>query len=145
MSKEFKVAAVSDNTNSFGLYGMVLVAKDGESWKAGANSINVPKKGDVVTLDESWAKLGFEIPEQMNYAPPHVIKLIWGAGKMKTYGIWVNTKTGKRVAISDELENSSDFDPIDNVCGRSIGKRVGEIKIEDENDLVDLPLFVVHR
>jgi len=74
MSKKFKVVTVSENTNSFGLYGMVLMAKDGEAWQVGANSINVKKKGDVITLENSWAEHGFEIPEKLDNAPESVIQ-----------------------------------------------------------------------
>lgn len=31
--KEFKVVAVSENTNSFGLRQMIVVARDGETYK----------------------------------------------------------------------------------------------------------------
>lgn len=77
MSKEFKIAAIAKEPDVMGLTAMVLVAKDGESWKAGTK-VNIPKKGDIVTLDESWAALGFELAEQMSTAPPYMTKLIWG-------------------------------------------------------------------
>jgi len=83
MSKQFKVVAVSTNTNSFGLRGMVLMAKDGEAWQVGANDINIKKKGDIVTLemdsvDVIFANLGFEIPVKLLNAPESVINEVWG-------------------------------------------------------------------
>lgn len=81
----FKVASVSANTNSFGLTGMILIAKNGEAWQVGANSLNVKKKGDVirVPVDErrglEWWTLGFEIPERLKEnAPEGVIREVWG-------------------------------------------------------------------
>ena len=79
MTKQFKVVAVSTRTNSFGLYGMVLVAKDGEAWEVGANSINVKKKGDIITVPvrHSWAEFQFEIPNRLEDAPEPVIQEVW--------------------------------------------------------------------
>lgn len=78
MSKQFKVVTVSENTNSFGLYGMVLMARDGEAWQVGASYINVKKKGDIITLENSWADHQFEIPEQLDDASESVINEVWG-------------------------------------------------------------------
>ena len=80
--KEFIVASVSSNTNSFGLRGMVLVARDGEAWQVGANDINVKKKGEVLRIPgrktaRNFAALGFEIPERLKDAPPGVLTEIW--------------------------------------------------------------------
>lgn len=77
MSKQFKVIAVSENTNSFGLHQMILVAQDGETWKVASNAIRVKEKGDVIILDKSWSHLGFEIPEQIDDAPNQIIKSVW--------------------------------------------------------------------
>ena len=79
----FKVASVSENTNSFGLYGMILISDCGQAWQAGANSTNVKKKGDVFrvrTIDgrPDFARLGFEIPERLDDPPPEVMNEIWG-------------------------------------------------------------------
>jgi len=38
MSKEFKIAAIAAKPDAMELHGMVLVAKDGESWKAGVEN-----------------------------------------------------------------------------------------------------------
>lgn len=83
MSKVFKIASVSSNTNSFGLTGMILIARDGEAWQVGANSYYLRTKGDVVRVpltgkrDRNFAALGFEIPEKLQDAPPPVVKEVW--------------------------------------------------------------------
>ena len=49
-AKDFKVVAVSLNTNSFGLHNVIMVAKDGEAWQCGASYLNVPKEGATLSL-----------------------------------------------------------------------------------------------
>ena len=48
VSTDFKVVAVSENTNSFGLRQMIMVAQDGTTCKACFNYLNVKEKGDTV-------------------------------------------------------------------------------------------------
>jgi len=88
---EFKVIAITSNTNSFGLRQCVLVAKNGLAYKACANSINMPKQGSVITIPYqggsgdigdapitlSFAHKGFEIPERIEDAPREVIDEFW--------------------------------------------------------------------
>lgn len=79
---QFKVASVSENMNSFGLYGMILMAENGETWEVGANSLNVKEKGEIITVQQEassfvWYKFGFEIPRWIGRAPQEVIKEIW--------------------------------------------------------------------
>jgi len=79
---EFKIAAVSDNTNSFGLHQVVAVSRNGETWKFCSNSLNCPRVGDVllaVTRDgvPNWTSYGFEIPEQISFAPANVVRDLW--------------------------------------------------------------------
>ncbi len=45
---EFKVVAVSENANSFGLRQMIMVAQDGTTCKGCFSSLNVKEKGDTV-------------------------------------------------------------------------------------------------
>jgi hypothetical protein len=80
--KEFKVCSVSTNTNSFGLHGLVLVARDGEAYEVGSNVLNIKEKGTVVRATVrggavSFAKLGWEIPKQLDTAPPPVVAEVW--------------------------------------------------------------------
>ena len=86
MVLEFKVVAVSENTNSFGLKQMVMVGRKGEAFKACFNSLNVKKQGDIihgiVTLNDD-AKIkraeftGGELVERVEDAPEDVIKEVW--------------------------------------------------------------------
>jgi hypothetical protein len=82
-TKKFKVLAVSSNTNSFGLYGIVMVARDGTAYEVGANYLNKKNVGDeiVVSLSDTgrggFAELGFEIPRQLPKAPGKIVKAIW--------------------------------------------------------------------
>lgn len=49
-SENFKVVAVSSNSNSFGLRQIVLVAKSGVAFKACASTLNLPEKDSTVTV-----------------------------------------------------------------------------------------------
>ena len=84
--KKFMVAAVSSNTNSFGLHNVVMVAKDGEAWSVKASPYNLPEKGmtyvphSIGNGEWGWADgWGFEIPERLSPdAPPEVVREVWG-------------------------------------------------------------------
>jgi hypothetical protein len=85
-TKQFKVASISQNTNNFGHNGLILLAQDGEAWEC---SVYLPtsgmKKGKTldVPLDTlnrlAWEKFGFEVPNKLRYAPPNVVKEVWGS------------------------------------------------------------------
>jgi len=82
--KEFKVAAVSSNTNSFGLYGMLLLAKDREVWQVGANNLHVKKVGDIVEVrvdevnsEPDFTSLSYEIPQRMPDCTQKLADEIW--------------------------------------------------------------------
>lgn len=95
MTKTFQVVAVSTNTNSFGLHGVVLVAKNGLAFEAGASGFTVQlhhlKVGAHITLnmieggDESadaiawfdWAAKSFEIPRELPACPKKLVKQMW--------------------------------------------------------------------
>lgn len=85
---DFKVVAVSSNTNSFGLFQCVLLAKNGLAYKACANSLNIPKQGDTVSIPYKAGPMGiedarlnfagkFEIPERMDDAPQEIVDEVW--------------------------------------------------------------------
>ena len=83
--KEFKVATVSENRNSFGLHGVVLVAKDGQAFEVGSNDLHLPQQGDVLEVPTKqgsaldWGSLGFEIPRKLDPpALPEVVRQVWG-------------------------------------------------------------------
>lgn len=75
--KEFKVVSVSQNTNSFGLYGMILVARDGEAWQVAANYLNKKEKGKVFIAREDFYGMGFEIPERLPSPPAEALAKIF--------------------------------------------------------------------
>lgn len=88
-TKEFKVIGVSSNTNSFGLRGVIIVAKDGEAWQGGVSYLYVPKKDDMVSLvykEKSQGVLetypqfpsGWEIPERLKDMPADLLKKVFG-------------------------------------------------------------------
>lgn len=82
-TKEFKVVAKSSNTNSFGLYQMVLVAKDGEAYKTHASMYNAKEQGETVNqkvvfdtegnLVSSYF-VGHEMTSKIADAPQEVIE-----------------------------------------------------------------------
>lgn len=83
--QQFKVAAVSDNTNSFGLYNHVFIAQDGTALSAAGNATckRRHKVGSSVQLDPKAPRtgltaLGFEIPERLPPAPPEAVEAVWG-------------------------------------------------------------------
>lgn len=57
-SQDFKIVAVSSNTNSFGLKQMIMVAKDGTAFKGCFNSLNVKNKGETITAEYNTIHFG---------------------------------------------------------------------------------------
>ena len=84
-TKNFKVLTVSDNPNSFGLHGHILVAKDGEAYEVGRSRgdwLTPWNKGDIVPItfhrrNPNWAGLSVEIPRKLPKAPAKVVKEVW--------------------------------------------------------------------
>lgn len=90
-TKTFRVVAISSNTNSFGLTGVVLIARDGEGFEAATSQHVTPvAKGDSVTLPVicaaagaarySWVSVDhrtFEIPRRLPPCPPQVLAAIY--------------------------------------------------------------------
>lgn len=82
--KDFKVAAVSSNTNSFGLRQMILVSEDGMTFTSCFNYLNVKKAGDIVQgiVNTNENKVhamfkGGELTEMVATAPRSIIKELW--------------------------------------------------------------------
>lgn len=84
--KRFMCVSYSDNANSFGLYGHIMVAEDGESWEVGRTRaggahkpwglnelvdvrllLTEPKASQAARPD--WASLGGEIPRRYRNCP----------------------------------------------------------------------------
>jgi hypothetical protein len=83
--QEFAVAQKSSNTNSFGLYGIILVAKDGSAWEAAHGYLDCPEQGDVVSLgldgNSEPIFTGYEIPRRLKNAPQEVVDAVWDASR----------------------------------------------------------------
>ena len=73
---EFRVVAVSIDRNSFGLRGVVLMAKTGTTFQVASNDLHLPAVGQILDvplvsgIGPHFGKLGFEIPERLPVAPP---------------------------------------------------------------------------
>lgn len=77
LNREFKVVIISQNTNSFGLYGCIIMDRNGQAWKVAANSLNLPAKNSIIHIREvfdeetgeslglQFAEKGFEIPHRL--------------------------------------------------------------------------------
>lgn len=76
MKKIFKVAAVSSNTNSFGLKQMVVVAEDGTAYKTCANYLNVKEKGDTITMVDGMFR-GCELTEKITKMHKSIVRELW--------------------------------------------------------------------
>lgn len=84
-SKEFKIAALSSNTGSFGHTQAVVIARDGEAWKLQHIQSNGKWENDqvlttsIVNGTPTWEGLSVECPERLSpNAPESVIRQVWG-------------------------------------------------------------------
>lgn len=85
VSKEFIVAAVSENTNSFGLKQMVLIARDGSAFTGCFNSINLRQQGESILGEVSilggrpinTTFRGGELIHEIDDAPKELIKKLF--------------------------------------------------------------------
>lgn len=90
--KLFKVVTVSSNANSFGLQGVILMARDGEAYEAAHGQQGIPAKGETVAmpLDENgqiaWGAAGYEIPRKLPAPPNQVISEVWGTREAASSG-----------------------------------------------------------
>ena len=90
--KTFRVISISENTNSFGLTGHILVATDGETWEVAKSrygdvrsqwkrgqDIIVPvvasEQGEFIRFE--WGSLSCEIPCRKNDCPDSILKEIY--------------------------------------------------------------------
>lgn len=51
LGKEFRVATISSNTNSFGLKQMIIIARDGEAYCTHKTAQFAPSKGDSIYFE----------------------------------------------------------------------------------------------
>ncbi len=90
-TREFVVFGVTANTNSFGLTGMHVMDRDGESWEIWGNHLRKKEINDVITATcnvagtPRWSWMGYEMPERLcgedgvrlPDAPEEVVKHVW--------------------------------------------------------------------
>lgn len=74
--KKFIVLAKSINTNSFGLFQMILVAEDGEAFKSCVSCLNVSEEGETITQVDGIFH-GHELTEKIDDAPKQIIKRLF--------------------------------------------------------------------
>jgi len=137
-TKEFVVASVSKNRNSFGLRGYIFVSRDGECWEASSghkehfegDRVNIPILMGHVNF--SW--VGYEIPIRHNDCSPVLVERFWDKqpqtrGKCQNcHGTFLQTdlKDGKCPQCQNPRDLNSEVDFIIRLEGEGI---------EDEDDL----------
>lgn len=73
--KQHIVVAISDNTNSFGLRQIILLAKDGTGFKACSNVLNLPEENEIIP---NLYSRGWELIEVIESNPPkEIVDKIW--------------------------------------------------------------------
>lgn len=82
--KIFRVLEISGTVNSFGLRGVILVAKDGEAWEIASNDLNLPIKGKSYGVryypgeaHPIFAAFWWEMPRLLPPAPAEVVAYAW--------------------------------------------------------------------
>lgn len=70
----FKVVAVSDNSNSFGLKQMILVNSEGVVYTACANYLNVKEVNSDIMPHPKWGFRGLELVERKADAPQEILQ-----------------------------------------------------------------------
>jgi len=93
VEKEFKVVSVSSNTNSFGLYGVIMIARDGEAMEIAVGNLYKPKIGDILIKDiilagngklisYTFRGISYELPRNLPEAPKEVVREVWETSKL---------------------------------------------------------------
>jgi len=88
----FIVAAVSENTNSFGLHSVIMIARSGTAFQVLQNSFNkldegtvknintkCDEEGEVLSYDFTTSLDGAECPSQLGNAPREIVSEAWGS------------------------------------------------------------------
>lgn len=112
---EFKVVAISSNTNSFGLRQMVLLSRSGLAYKACFNSLNVKNVNEIIngvaTFSDgkviSVAFVGGELVQKIRKPSKDIIYDAWGDKatdcKARLEEIRVELRA-ERISISELVE-----------------------------------------
>lgn len=99
----YRVFRISENTNSFGLHGVWIMRRNGETWELGMSHLNMEKvrKGAIMKVAQfhkpnsvpdltSWG----EIPRRIKPDPPQeVINEIWKGATVDDIIGWPNDQT----------------------------------------------------
>jgi hypothetical protein len=81
----FRLASVSNNTNSFGLHGHVFMAEDGEVWEVckyrNRDAIPIGHEIGVAVVkgEPQWGRLGYEVPRRLKKATAKQVDAVWGS------------------------------------------------------------------
>jgi hypothetical protein len=79
----FRLAALSDNRNAFGLRGAVMIARTGEAWEVGVHDLDCPVKGQSYSMADypdgrrQWFVYGWELARRLPDAPSAVMDSVW--------------------------------------------------------------------
>lgn len=89
MIRAFRVIAISTNTNSFGLRGVIVISSTGEAWELCANDLHTPNHGaeltpEVVDGVPQWGRLGFETPKRLQMDPFTLVGSILSANSRRS-------------------------------------------------------------
>ena len=93
ITDNYKVFSISQNTNSFGLHGVIIVNRSGKTFEVGMSYLNLPKKDEIVPVQFEVVKRGdedivskypiylnggsIEIPQQKRDCPKEILKEIF--------------------------------------------------------------------
>ena len=96
----YRVFRISENTNSFGLRGVWLMRRNGETWEVGISHLQMRriKKGSILKVAQvhaqdrppNWSEWG-EIPRRIKPDPPQeVIEEVWNGATVDDVLGWPN-------------------------------------------------------
>jgi hypothetical protein len=111
----FKVVSISQNTNSFGLYGVIIADKTGLSFEIGVSYINLPVKGNIVTGQVTDSgnlhslPFSYEIPRKLPTVPKDVLRELFPEVKKH-----VNLAKGKKIKTTYDFAKVYDKLNVDN-------------------------------
>lgn len=78
-TQKFVVVGISDNSNSFGLWGHVLVNEQGHAYQIGLNYLRKRHVNDVMQIPVAddmtpqWHLIGAEIPQRLPDMPKNLL------------------------------------------------------------------------
>jgi len=116
LTTQFKVISVSENTNSFGLHGVIICDKSGLAFEVGIAAWCCPKKGNIVTGEitdkgnlVSLAGISYELPRTLDKPDAATLREMFPDEPKKTK--LVNVAKGKK--IKNTLDFATVFGDLD--------------------------------